>query len=94
MINISQDVHSLAGFKRNTVGLMRRMKKTRRPLVLTVKGKVEAVVMDPVAYQDLTHRRNITESISRGLMQAKRGMGRSVDEVFDDIEREDAVPRS
>jgi prevent-host-death family protein len=47
MINISQDIHSLTAFKRNTSGLMKRLKRTRRPLVLTVKGKAEAVVMDP-----------------------------------------------
>jgi PHD/YefM family antitoxin component YafN of YafNO toxin-antitoxin module len=94
MIDISQDIHSLAGFKRNTVGLMRRMKKTRRPLVLTVKGKVEAVVMAPAAYRDLTDRHNLTESLRRGLAQAKKGLGRPVDDVFDEIERENAVPRA
>ena len=39
MIDVSQDIHSLTAFKRNTSGLMKRLKRTRRPLVLTVKGK-------------------------------------------------------
>jgi len=42
------------------------------------KGKAEAVVIDAV------------EGIRRGLVQAKKGMGRSVDEVFDSIEEEAA----
>jgi PHD/YefM family antitoxin component YafN of YafNO toxin-antitoxin module len=67
------------------------MKKTGRPLVLTVKGKAEAVVMDAVAYQRLADNMDAVEGIRRGLLQAKHGMGRSVDEVFDSIEKEAAT---
>jgi prevent-host-death family protein len=53
MVDVSQDIQSLTMFKRNSAGMMKRMKKTGRPLVLTVKGKAEAVVMDACVYQDL-----------------------------------------
>jgi hypothetical protein len=36
MIDVTQDLHSLTTFKRNSSGLMKRMKKTGRPLVLTI----------------------------------------------------------
>ena len=83
MIDVSQDIHSLTSFKRNTNALMKRMKKSRRPLVLTVKGKAEAVVMAPAVYQKLADRLDAIEGIRRGLAQAKKGMGRFVDDVFD-----------
>lgn len=86
MIDVSQDIHSLTAFKRNSSGLMKRMKKTHRPLVLTVKGRAEAVVIDPLLYQRLADRLDAIEGIRRGLAQAKKGLGRSADEVFDDIE--------
>ncbi len=92
MIDITRDIHSLTAFKRDTSGLMRRMKKSRRPLVLTVKGKAEAVVMVPEVYQDMADRLGAIQGIRRGLAQAQRGLGRSVDEVFDAIQR-DAVRR-
>ena len=41
---MTQGIHSLATFKRNSSGLMKRIKKTGRPLVLTIKGKAEAVL--------------------------------------------------
>lgn len=66
---------------------MKRMKKTGRPLVLTVKGKAEAVVMDAAAYQELADHVDAIAGIRRGLAQARKGMGRPVDEVFDDLER-------
>jgi prevent-host-death family protein len=87
MIDVSQDIHSLTTFKRDTNSLMKRMKKNGRPLVLTVKGRAEAVVMDPVAYQRLAEYHDTVAGIRRGLAQAKKGLGRSVDEVFDSIER-------
>jgi prevent-host-death family protein len=90
MIDVSQDIHSLTTFKRGSAGLIRRMKKTGRPLVLTVKGKAEAVVMDAAAYQRLAENWDAVEGIRRGLIEAKKGMGRSVDEVFDSIERDAA----
>ncbi len=90
MIDVSQDIHSLTSFKRNTSGLMRRMKKNRRPMVLTVKGKAEAVVLAPELYQQMAERLSAIEGIRRGLAQAKKGLGQSVDEVFDAIEHDAA----
>jgi len=42
MIDVTQDIHSLTTFKRKSSDLMKQMKKTGRPLVLTVNGKAEA----------------------------------------------------
>jgi len=94
MIDVSQDIHSLTTFKRGSNGLIRRMKKTGRPLVLTVKGKAEAVVMDTAVYQRLADNLDAVEGIRRGLVQAKKGMGRSIDEVFDSIEKDAATRRT
>lgn len=88
MIDVTTDIQSLTTFKRNTGGWMQRMRKTQRPLVLTVKGKAEAVVMAPAAFQKLVEYHDTIRGIRRGLSQAKRGLGRPVDEVFDELERE------
>ena len=88
MIDITRDIYSLTAFKRDTTGLMKRMKRSRRPLVLTVKGKAEAVLMAPDVYQELAERLDAIEGIRRGLSQARRGLGRPVDEVFDALERD------
>jgi hypothetical protein len=63
-------------------------KKTGRSLVLTVKEKAEAVVLDAPAYQDVADHLDAIASIRRGLAQAKKGLGRPVDEVFDELQRE------
>jgi prevent-host-death family protein len=88
MIDVTQDIHSMTAFKRKSSGLMKLMKKTGRPLVLTVKGKAEAVVIDATAYREVAEQLDTIASIRRGLAQAKKGQGRPVDEVFDDLERQ------
>jgi prevent-host-death family protein len=88
MIDVTQDIHSMTTFKRNSSGLMKRIKKTGRPLVLTVKGKAEAVVLDAAAYRDVADHLDAIACIRRGLAQAHKGQGQPVDAVFDELERE------
>jgi prevent-host-death family protein len=88
MIDVTQDIHSMTTFKRNSSALMKRIRKTGRPLVLTVKGKAEAVLLDAAAYRDIALHLDAVAGIRRGLAQAKKGQGRPVDEVFDDLERQ------
>lgn len=86
MIDVTEDIQSMTTFKRNSSGLMKRIKKTGRPLVLTVKGKAEAVLLDAAAYQDVAEHLDTVAAIRRGLAQAQKGLGRPVDEVFDELE--------
>jgi prevent-host-death family protein len=88
MIDVTQDIHSMTTFKRNSSGLMKRIRKTGRPLVLTIKGKAEAVLLDAAAYQDVADHLDAVASIRRGLAQAKKGLGRGVDKVFDELEQQ------
>lgn len=72
----------------NSAGLMKRIRKTGRRLVLTVKPKAEAVLLDAAAYRDIADDFDAVASIRRGLAQARKGLGRPVDEVFDELERQ------
>ncbi len=54
---------------------------------MTVKGKAKAVLFDAAASEEVAQQLDTVANIRRGLAQAKRGVGRSVDEVFDDLER-------
>jgi prevent-host-death family protein len=52
MLDIVNDIQSLTTFRRRSGDFMKQLKKTRRPVVLTVKGKA-AIVQDAEAYQRL-----------------------------------------
>src|SRR5437879_6205527 len=69
--NTRQDIQPLTTFKRNSSELMKRMKKTRRPLVLTVQGKAKAVLLDTASYRDVADYLDAVASVRRGLAQAR-----------------------
>lgn len=88
MINVLEDIQSVTAFKRNSAGMMKKRKKAGRPLVLTVKGKAEMVVLDPATYQHVAGQLDAIASIRMGLEQAKKGLGQPIDEAFAELEAE------
>lgn len=89
MLNAVQDIQPLTAFKRNSAGMMKRMKRTGRPLILTVNGKAEAVVLDADAYQQVAEQLDAVAHVRQGLAEARRGLGRAAAEVFDELASED-----
>ena len=94
MIDITKDIQSLTDFRRNSGDMMKRLKKTRRPIVLTVNGKAEAVVQDAAAYQRLLNiaaRGDALEGIRQGIEQLDRGEGQDIEEFFAEFEAEHGI---
>ena len=50
-MDITKDIQSMTTFRSHTAEIMQHLKATKRPVVLTVNGKVAAVVQDTEAYQ-------------------------------------------
>ncbi len=93
MLDLANDIRSLSDFKRNTVDLLDRLRKTGHPLVLTVNGKAELVVQDAEAYQALLDRVEVIEGIQRGLADVKAGRTKPARQVFARLRRRHAIPR-
>jgi len=90
-MNLSQDVHSLTDFKRNTSEFLRQLKETGHPMVLTINGKAELVVQDATSYQrlfELAERLETIQAVKEGLASADRGEGRPMDDVFDALKKD------
>ena len=85
------DIHSLSEFQRNTRKHIQRLKRSGRPVVLTVNGQAEVVVQSADAYQKLLDDQEVLESIrriSRGIEQAKRGEARPMRDFVDALAEE------
>ena len=91
MIDITKDIQPLTTFRNNSVKMMQRLKKTRRPIILTVNGKAEAVVQDAAAYQrllDLAAQADPEEGLRQGLEDIAKGRTRPAREVFAELREE------
>jgi len=89
MLNIATDIHSLTSFRRSSASMIKQLRKSKRPLVLTVNGKAAAVVQDAVAYQrllDMAARADALEGIRQGLEDAAKGRTRPAREFFREFE--------
>jgi hypothetical protein len=75
---------------------MKQLKKSKRAVVLTVKGKAAAVVQDAEAYQhllDIAAHVDAEEGIRQGLEDAKKGKVRPAREFFSEFEAKHGIPR-
>ena len=96
MLNLATDIQSLTAFRRNSSGFLKHLKKSKRPLVLTVKGKAAAVVQDAAAYQrllDIAARADAGEGIRQGLEDAKAGRARAAREFIREFESGHGISR-
>jgi prevent-host-death family protein len=96
MLDITKDIQSLTTFRRRSGDFMKQLKKSKRPVVLTVKGKAAAIVQDAEAYQrllDIAALADAKEGLRQGLEDAKKGKLRPVRKFFDGFEAEHGIPR-
>src|ERR1700749_3733007 len=96
MLDLTKDIQSLTTFRRRSGDFMKQLKKSKRPVVLTVKGKAAAVVQDAEAYQrllDVAASADAEEGIRQGVDDVAHARTRPAREVFDEIRRRHAIPR-
>ena len=85
MLDITKDIQSLTTFRRQSGDFMKQLKKSKRPVVLTVNGKAAAVVQDAEAYQrllDIAASADAEEGIRQGLEDVKAGKDTASEGVF------------
>jgi prevent-host-death family protein len=84
MLDITKDIQSLTTFRRRSSDFLKQIKKSKRPVVLTVNGKAAAVIQDAAAYQrllDVAASASAAEGIRQGLEDVKEGRVRPAAEV-------------
>jgi prevent-host-death family protein len=72
-MQISQDIVPLGQFKVHASAMLRRLRESRRPMVITQSGKPAAVVLTPEEFDRLCEQQQFVASVRRGLADAKAG---------------------
>ena len=96
MIDLTKDIQSLTTFRRNSAVFLKQLKKTKRPVVLTVKGKAKAIVQDAAAYQrllDIAALADPYEGIRQGLEDVRQGRVQDIEEFFAEFEAKHGISR-
>lgn len=94
-MKLVRDIMSLSTFKRDSNKVMRQMKKTKEPVVLTVNGKAAVVVQDAESYQELLELREHAETVEvlrQRLGTLGRRRGRTAEEFFTEFFAKNNIP--
>ena len=95
MLDITCDIQSLTTFRRRSGAFLKQLKRSKRPVVLTVNGKAAAIVQDAAAYQrllDLAAQADASEGIRQGIEDTKAGKTRPAREFFAEFESQRGIP--
>lgn len=95
-MDITRDIRSMTSFRNHSAEVMQHLRKTGRPVVLTVNGRAAAVVQDAEAYQrllDLATEASAAEGIRQGRDDLADGRTRPAADVFEDLRALHGIPR-
>lgn len=93
-MDITKDIQPLTTFRNNSAKMMQQMKKTKRPIILTVNGRPEVVVQDAAAYQrllDLAAQADSAEAIRQGLEDVEKGRTRPARKFFEEFRQKHGI---
>lgn len=96
MLDITKDIQSLTTFRRRSGEFLRQLKRSKRPVVLTVNGKAAAIVQDAQAYQrllDAAAQADAGEGIRQGLEDVRERRLRPAREFFHEFESRHGIRR-
>lgn len=69
----STDVRPVTEFRAHASDVLRHLRATKRPVILTQNGRSAAVLLDVDVYEDLLDQLAFIKSVQTGLAQADAG---------------------
>jgi prevent-host-death family protein len=74
-IHFDQDIKPLSEFRAGVASYIKQINETRRPLVITQRGKGVAVVLDVAEYEAMQEKIELLEEIQKAELQLSAGEG-------------------
>lgn len=90
-ISITDDIRSITELKRNTNQILKQVHSTGRPIVLTVNGKAQAVLVDAKEYERITECLSMLKLLLAAEEDIKRGLVRDTDVFFREFRRDKKI---
>jgi prevent-host-death family protein len=92
-LNPSEDIRSVTELKRKTKEILSQVHRTKRPVVLTVNGKADAVLMDTKTYERHLKAGNMARLLAVGEEDVAAGRTRPIRAFLKDFKHARKVSR-
>jgi prevent-host-death family protein len=86
-MNITEDIRSVTDLKRHTREILDHVHATGRPVVLTVNGRPDSVILDAAVYQKHLQAANLVRLLAPAETEAAEGRIRPVREFLSEFRR-------
>ena len=90
-LRITEDIRSITDLKRNTNTVLRHIQRTKRPVVLTVNGKAQAVLLDAAEYEKITGAFQLLRLLIPAEEDIRDGRYREAGEFFEEFKRDNKI---
>jgi prevent-host-death family protein len=90
-LSITEDILSITDLKRNTNSVLEHIQKTKRPVVLTVNGKAEAVLLDAKEYEKISNAFNLLKLLIPAEEDISNNRFKEASDFFKEFKREKEI---
>ena len=92
-MSFTEDIRSVTELKRNTRQILDQLHATGRPIILTVNGKADSVLMDVQVYEKHIQAANLAKLLAPALEDVEKGRTRPAREFLKEFKREKKISR-
>lgn len=92
-LSVTQDIRSVTELKRHTRDILDQVRKTGRPIVLTVNGKADAVIMDAKTYEKHLQASNLSRLLAEAEADVAAKRTRPIRSFLKELKHVYKVPR-
>ncbi|MBF0328338.1 MAG: type II toxin-antitoxin system Phd/YefM family antitoxin [Nitrospirae bacterium] len=89
----SEDIRSVTDLKRNTRDILDHIHATGRPVVLTVNGRADSVLMDVHVYEKHLRAANLSKLLAPAELDIESGRTRSARTFVKEFKRDKKIQR-
>jgi len=86
-MDLAEDIRSVTDLKRHTREILDHIHATGRPVVLTVNGRADSVIMDAAVFQKHLQAANLARLLAPAEAEAAEGRTRPAREFLNEFKR-------
>ena len=92
-ISSTEDTRTITDLKRKTKEILNQVRRTKRPVVLTVNGKADAVLMNAKTYEKHLKASSLARLLARAEADVAAGRTRPIRSFLKEFKHAHKVPR-
>ena len=87
-MDLTEDIRSVTDLKRHTREILDHVHATGRPVILTVNGRADAVLLDAVVYQKQLQAASLARLLAPAEAEVSEGATRPVADFFKEFKHD------